>query len=128
MSRNTIPGPILNAMLLKYTVLILKILLILTCYECKYYLPFHGSYFPCTDDTQWLLSHKKNFLHWYLLKKTLIEGLVISKLRFKVVHMKKKHFYNFLTCAHPVDIFRFWLPVKYQMNYNRSNAIDESAF
>jgi hypothetical protein len=32
---NTIPGPIINAMLLKYTVLILKILLFLTCYECK---------------------------------------------------------------------------------------------
>jgi hypothetical protein len=28
-------GPIINAMLLKYRVLILKILLFLTCYECK---------------------------------------------------------------------------------------------
>jgi hypothetical protein len=34
-SRNTIPGPTINAMLLKYTVLILKMLLFLTCYECK---------------------------------------------------------------------------------------------
>ena len=30
-----IPGPIINAMLLKYTDLILKILLFLTCCECK---------------------------------------------------------------------------------------------
>jgi hypothetical protein len=35
MSRNTIPGPIINAMLLKYTALILKILLFLTCCECE---------------------------------------------------------------------------------------------
>jgi hypothetical protein len=38
MSRNTIPGPIINAMLLKYTAFILKILLILlflTCCECE---------------------------------------------------------------------------------------------
>jgi len=38
MSRNTIPGPIINAMLLKYTALILKILLFLEpVVNVKYY-------------------------------------------------------------------------------------------
>ena len=51
-------------MLLKYTVLILKIILFLNV-NVKYYRPFHGSYFPCTDDKQWI-RNKMIYIYFQL--------------------------------------------------------------